>query len=211
MPARVALLALFVFAPATLGQAPAVPPPMDIAGLSGKLVIVGGGTVPDAARERFVALAGGKDRAKIVVVPTAAADIDDATKLDAVVSGWTALTTRPVTLLFARDAKTANDPDFWAPLDSATAVWFSGGDPSRLTAAYKGTLAEKKLHALFARGGTVGGLSVDTAVATGYLPGFAAEANPGVVGIKLEPNSAVACSGRRLEAVGDSTAAVTLL
>jgi cyanophycinase len=184
---------------------------MDIAGLPGKLVIVGGGTTPDAARQRFVTLAGGKEKAKIVVVPTASADADDPAKLDAFAAEWTALTVRPVTLLHARNKTTLNDTTFWAPLDAATAVWFSGGDPSRIIVTVRGTLVEKKLHALFARGGAIGGLSINVAAELGYLPGFAAEAGPGIVGIGVPENNAMACSGRRVEAIGESTATVTLL
>jgi cyanophycinase len=164
MPTRRALFALFVLAPASFGQAPTLPPPMDIAGLPGTLVIVGGGTTPDAAKQRLVNFAGGKEKARIVVIPTASADADDGAKLDAFVSSWTGLVSRPITLLHTRNRDTANDPAFWAPLDSATAVWFSGGDQSRITAAYKGTLVEKKLHALFARGGVIGGTSAGAAI-----------------------------------------------
>lgn len=184
-PNRAALYVALLFTP----FAPAVPPPMDIAGLPGKLVIVGGGATPAAVRERFVELAGGKDKARIVVIPTATADADDAAKLDSFVAGWTRLTSRPVTLLHTRDKAVANDPAFWAALDTATAVWFSGGDQSKITAAYMGTLVEKKLHALFARGGVIGGTSAGAAVLSdvmitggnpkattsigfGFLPGF---------------------------------------
>src|SRR5207244_2058174 len=94
-----------------------------------------------------------------------------------------------VVILHTRDRKQADDAKFCEPLDAATAVWFSGGDQSRITAAYKGTLVEKKLHTLFARGGVIGGTSAGAAVLSdvmitggnpkattaagfGFLPGF---------------------------------------
>ena len=40
----------------------------------GSLIIVGGGSQPAAVRERFVQLAGGQERAHILVIPLAAAD-----------------------------------------------------------------------------------------------------------------------------------------
>ncbi|HEY2787050.1 MAG TPA: cyanophycinase [Fimbriiglobus sp.] len=189
MPPRIAGLLLLAFAPAAFGQAVPALPPLDIAGLPGKLVIVGGGTMPDAVRTRFVALAGGKEKAAIVVIPTASADADDPAKADSFLAAWKKLEPASVVLLHTRDRKTANDTKFCAPLDSATAVWFSGGDQSKLVAAYAGTLVGKKLHALFARGGVIGGTSAGAAVMSdvmitggnpkaaiaagfGFLPGF---------------------------------------
>ena len=68
-------------------------------------------------------------------------------------------------------------------------MWFSGGDQSKLTAAYRGTLVEKELKKLHARGAVIGGTSAGAAVMTdlmiaggkdkaetadgfGFLPGF---------------------------------------
>lgn len=168
--------------------APAEPPPIDPAGAPGPLVIVGGGKIPDEVRKAFVDLAG-KQKAKIVVVPTAGAAADDPKQADSFLDPWRALKPASVELLHARDAKTANDPEFVKALTEATGVWFGGGDQARITAAYRGTLVEKELKKLHARGGVVGGTSAGAAVMSdlmitggkdeattaaglGFLPGF---------------------------------------
>jgi cyanophycinase len=43
-------------------------------------------------------------------------------------------------------------------------VWLSGGDQSRLVAAYRGTQVERALQGVLARGGVIGGTSAGAAV-----------------------------------------------
>lgn len=143
--------------------APGQPPAIDPAGSPGPLVVVGGGKVPDEARKAFVDLAG-KAKAKIVVIPTASASADDPKEADSFLKPWQDLKPASVELLHTRDAKTANNPAFVKPLAEATGVWFGGGDQSRITAAYRGTLVEKELRKLHERGGVVGGTSAGAAV-----------------------------------------------
>src|SRR5262245_16094911 len=163
-------------------------PPIDPAGIPGPLVIVGGGKTTDDIRKAFFDLAG-KEKAKIVVIPTASAAADDPKQDDSFLKQWQDLKPLSVELFHTRDAKKANDPDFVKPLADATGVWFSGGDQSRITAAYRGTLVEKELKKLHGRGGVIGGTSAGAAIMSdlmitggtdtaktadglGYLPGF---------------------------------------
>jgi cyanophycinase len=129
----------------------------------GPLVIVGGGKIPDAVRNRFFELAGGP-KAKIVVIPTASASADDPKESAGFREGWEKLKPESVAILHTRDRKTADDPAFSRVLADATAVWLSGGDQSRLTAAYRGTQVEKALAELRRRGGVIGGTSAGAAV-----------------------------------------------
>lgn len=185
-----ALVALALLAPPAVAPAPR-PAAIPVAELPGPLVIVGGGGMPDGLRERFVELAGGP-KAKIVVVPTASGSADDPKEHDAYLKPWRDLNPASVVLLHTRDRDTANDPAFVKPLLDATAVWFSGGDQSRITAAYGGTRTEKEFHRLHARGGALGGTSAGAAVMSdlmitggttraatapglGFLPGFVAD------------------------------------
>lgn len=185
MTAFVALVLLLD--PPALAPAPRPATPA-VAELPGPLVIVGGGGLPDGLREQFVKLAGG-DKAKIVVVPTASGSADDPKEHDDFLKPWRDLKPASVVLLHTRDRTTADDPAFVRPLLDATAVWFSGGDQSRLTAAYAGTRTGRELHALHARGGVLGGTSAGAAVMSdlmitggrdtattaaglGFLPGF---------------------------------------
>ncbi len=128
MPARVACVLLFLAAASSRGaDAPRPPEPLSPAGLPGPLVIVGGGKMTDDIRKAFFDLAG-KEKAKIVVVPTASTSADDAKELDSFLKQWQDLKPLSVEILHTRDAKKANDADFVKPLAEATGIWFSGGD-----------------------------------------------------------------------------------
>ena len=155
----------------------------------GSLVIVGGGGMPDSLRKTFIDLAGGKEKSRIVVIPTASEDADgNAATLDEFLEPWRKHGVLSPILLHTRSREKANDPDFSKPLDEATGVWFSGGDQSRITAAYSGTKVEDALKRVLERGGVIGGTSAGAAVMSkvmitgggekattggglGYLPG----------------------------------------
>jgi cyanophycinase len=168
------LLALPPTAPRVAAEAkPAPQPRLRPEGIDGALVLCGGGRVPDAARARFVELAGGP-KARLVIVPTAgeAADRDGA---DQLLAPWKALQPASAVVLHTRSRHTADDPKFLAPLRAATGVWF-GGDQSRLAAAYVGTAFEKELQALLKRGGVIGGTSAGAAALSRLM---IASGNPG--------------------------------
>lgn len=143
------------------GGAQATPGPTE--GFPGHLVVCGGGGEPVEVRERFLAEAGGP-AARMVVIPTASAraDADDAARV--FTDPWRARGVAEVTLLHTRDREVADTEAFCAPLREATAVWMSGGQQSRLAAAYGGTRVERELLAVLARGGVVGGTSAGAAV-----------------------------------------------
>jgi cyanophycinase len=159
MPAshRFAFL-LFVLLPSVAFAAPPYPPEE----VRGALVIVGGGKLPDAARDVFFRLAGHKE-AKIIVIPTANADADDAAKRERFLQPWRELGAASVRLLHTRDRKQADGAAFVKPLTEATAVWFAGGDQTQLAKAYHGTRVETELKKLLERGGVIGGTSAGAA------------------------------------------------
>ncbi len=138
-------------------------PPYPPEELRGALVIVGGGKVPDAARDEFIKLAGGKEKARIVVIPTASASSDDVKELLGFGKPWEDAGVKTVILLHATRGL-ADNPVTSKVLENATGVWFGGGDQTRLTAAYRGTLVEKELKKLLDRGGVIGGTSAGAAV-----------------------------------------------
>ena len=129
----------------------------------GALVIVGGGGMPDAVRDRFVALAGGK-AARLVVIPTASAAADEPAEAEGFLQPWRKYEPTSLARLHTRARAEADDPAFARALDGATGVWFSGGDQSRLTAAYLDTATHRALRAVLDRGGVVGGTSAGAAV-----------------------------------------------
>jgi cyanophycinase len=135
--------------------------------IPGSLVIVGGGPTPEVVRDRFLQLAGGK-KARLVVIPTASAKADSPTLLRGF-AYWSALGVSSCVLLHTRHREEANDPKFCRPLDDATGVWISGGDQTKLVAAYRGTVVEHALHGLLARGGVIGGTSAGAAVMSSVM------------------------------------------
>src|SRR5262249_23895326 len=154
--------------------------------IAGSLVIAGGGAIPDAVRAEFVKLAGGKN-ARLVVIPTASATADGNEAGRSLEPGKKT-EVASVVLLDTPKAYAARTADFVKPITEATGVWLGGGDQSKLTAAYRGTLVEKELQKLLARLGVTGGTSAgavvmspimitggnpkaETAPGFGFLPG----------------------------------------
>lgn len=129
----------------------------------GALVLCGGGKLPEAVRSRFVELAGGR-HAVIVVIPTASRDADVPEQRNSFLSPWQRQGVAQVLWLHTRDRQQADTTAFCAPLAAATGVWISGGDQSRLRAAYGGTLTEGAICDVIRRGGVVGGTSAGAAI-----------------------------------------------
>mgnify|MGYP000930116309 CR=1 FL=1 len=130
----------------------------------GRLVICGGGELPAEVRARIIELAGGP-KARFLVIPTASS-LAETDPPESWLQPWKAAGVESPTLFHTRSREQANDPGFTQPLDQATAVWISGGDQSKLTEVYLGTLVEKKLEELLVRGGLIGGTSAGAACMT---------------------------------------------
>jgi cyanophycinase len=156
------MLCLAISLAPSLARADSPAPRIDASGIRGALVICGGGSLPDSIANEFVRLAGG-EKARLVVVPTASsrADEDEGKSLEKL---WSSKGVAKVVALHTRSRERADDPEFVAPLREATAVWFGGGQQSRLSEVYVGTAFEKEIVALLARGGTVGGTSAGAAI-----------------------------------------------
>lgn len=160
----IALFCLLVICPHVAAQS--APPRADVHGIKGSLVIVGGGKIPDAVREEFLRLAGGS-QTRLVVIPTASAAADkDANKS---LEPWKKYPLASLTSFHTRSREKANDPTFIKPLREATAVWFGGGDQSRITDAYLGTAVETELKKLLERDGVIGGTSAGAASMSGIM------------------------------------------
>lgn len=161
----VALLFFVVRLHANEPQTPSGVTWIDPAGVSGSLVIHGGGELTDAVRDKFLSLAGDK-QARIVVIPTASnqADSEDPAVRDKLLAPWKSLEVADLQLLHTRSKDKANDEAFVAPLKAATAVWLGGGDQTKIAEAYLGSAVERELFALLARGGVIGGTSAGAAI-----------------------------------------------
>ncbi len=153
----------------------------------GSLVIVGGGRVGPEIWNRFIELAGGREEARIVVVPTAGGreEYDEAQ----VVGSW--IEDRGVThvrMLHTTDPQVADTDAFVEPLREATGVWFNGGRQWHLTDAYLNTLTCEEFHNVLERGGVIGGSSAGATIQGTYLVRGAPEGNT----IMMSPGHEVA-------------------
>jgi cyanophycinase len=125
----------------------------------GHLLIVGGGPIPDPILDRFVELAGGRGRARIVIFPMASEYADAGVELAEDFRKRGAEAERVV--LTHQEAESA---DAARRLDGITGIWFGGGDQSRLTAVLLDTPVEDAIRARYRDGAVVGGTSAGAAV-----------------------------------------------
>lgn len=128
----------------------------------GSLVIAGGGGLPTEIVDRFLELGGG-EQTRLVVVTTASV-FAGTEEMDSRMAFWREKNLAALHVLHTRSRDEANDPEFYRPLNDATAVWFIGGNQNWLTDAYLATRTEQKLHELLERGGVIGGTSAGAAI-----------------------------------------------
>ena len=126
----------------------------------GKLFIIGGGRRSEGMMEEFVHLAGGPAQARIIVLPMASGAPDTAGMEQ--VAEFSGIGARAEWIQFTREQ--ALDPASSARLDSATGIYFTGGDQVRVTRVVLGTPLYRKLHELHRRGMVIGGTSAGAAI-----------------------------------------------
>ncbi|HXY30996.1 MAG TPA: cyanophycinase [Gemmatimonadaceae bacterium] len=126
----------------------------------GTLFIVGGGSQSPALVDEFISLAGGRGRARIAVVPMASSDAEGSgeEKADELREHGAAAFVLLVT------TEQANRDSVVHLLDSATGIWFSGGDQLRLARVLRGTATLAAMHRRYDAGAVVGGTSAGAAV-----------------------------------------------
>jgi cyanophycinase len=150
-----ALAAALAVAGCVASSAPAPEPPRP----GGSLLIVGGGLIPDPILERFVALAGGRGHARIVIFPMASEYADAGLEL---AEDFRKLGAEAERIVLNREQ--ADTEAAARQLDGVTGIWFGGGDQARLTAAIGHTRVEAAIHELYLQGAVVGGTSAGAAV-----------------------------------------------
>jgi cyanophycinase len=134
----------------------------------GSLIIIGGGGATPEIWKRFTELAGGKDKARIVVITAAGGDsaaFD--TKSVALVKKETGISN--VTLLHTNDLKEANSEKFVAPLRSATGVYIVGGRQWRIADSYLNTVTHQAFQEVLDRGGVISGTSAGASIQGSFL------------------------------------------
>jgi cyanophycinase len=125
----------------------------------GHLLLNGGGGEATGYWPKFFELAGGKDQ-PIVILPTASERaeagqeyVDELLPLGATNVRWLPLRAR----------EDASKPEIVEAIGAAKAIFFTGGDQSRITAAILGTPAEAAVRKVYERGGVLGGSSAGLA------------------------------------------------
>ena len=127
----------------------------------GTLFLVGGGPQPETLVRRFVDLAGGPGRARIVVL--AMASSAGRTSGEEKATQFRGLGADATNLWFDRAGADADT--IVARLRSATGIWFAGGDQSRLADVLRGSRSLDAIREAWRdRGAVVGGTSAGAAV-----------------------------------------------
>lgn len=135
----------------------------------GSLLIIGGNVGSTSSIwNTFTELAGGKDKAHIVVVTTASGDSAafDQKDVDAV-KKQTGIS--DVVLLHTSSLREANSEKFIEPLKRATGVYFVGGRQWRIADSYLNTLTHQAFFDVLNRGGVIAGSSAGASIQGSFL------------------------------------------
>lgn len=140
---------------------------------AGHLIIVGGGLRPDnsAVFERLIQYAGGRQRARFGILPTASLSPADAlqTRLILLRLGLSEDRVDVLDILPSNAAAQVESPAVAAQIRACTGIFLEGGDQTRITRALvradgRPTPALDALHDAWRRGAVVGGTSAGAAV-----------------------------------------------
>jgi cyanophycinase len=135
----------------------------------GKLIIIGGGSIPDSLFSFFANYIGGKDQ-PVVYIPTATTDEEYIQKGEHLIKftsrGFTNLST-----IHTRNKKEADDPKNIALMRNAKGLYFGGGDQQLIANAYAGTKLYDEFIALLNRGGVIMGTSAGATIMGSLMVG----------------------------------------
>ena len=135
----------------------------------GKLIIIGGGSIPDSLFSFFANYIGGKDQ-PIVYIPTATTDEEYIQKGEHLIKftsrGFTNLST-----IHTRNKKEADDPKNLELMRNAKGLFFGGGDQQLIADAYAGTKLYDEFIALLNRGGVIMGTSAGATIMGSLMVG----------------------------------------
>lgn len=126
----------------------------------GHLLIVGGGSQPEALVQQFVDLAGGSGKARIAVVPMASSEAQATGDEKAEELRGLGATVTVLNLVRAQ----AESAQYARQLDSMTGIWFTGGDQTLLVPVLIGTPVLEAIKARYRAGAVVGGTSAGAAI-----------------------------------------------
>ncbi|TDH24539.1 cyanophycinase [Segetibacter sp. 3557_3] len=134
----------------------------------GSLIIIGGGANTPEIWAKFLELAGGKDKADIVVITAATGD-SAAYNKRSVERIKKEFGISKVTMLHTNNLTEANSEQFIAPLKTATGVYFDGGRQWRIADSYLNTLTHQAFFDVLNRGGVIVGSSAGASIQGSFL------------------------------------------
>lgn len=134
----------------------------------GSLLIIGGNVnAAQSVWDKFTELAGGKDKAVVVVIATGTGEgLKDQQDVEAVKK---ATGIQNVTLLHTADLREANSAKFIEPINRATGVYFSGEYPWKIADSYLNTLTHKAFWDVLGRGGVIAGNAAGASIIGSFL------------------------------------------
>ncbi|MBE7170797.1 MAG: cyanophycinase [Williamsia sp.] len=134
----------------------------------GSLIIIGGGGSTPAIWAKFLELAGGKEKANILVVTTASGDSAEFSE-GTMRAVKRATGVENVHILHTGDLTVANSEKFIEPIKKATAIFFDGGRQWRPADSYLNTLTHQAFKDLLDRGGVIAGTSAGASIQGSFL------------------------------------------
>jgi cyanophycinase len=134
----------------------------------GSLIIIGGGGSTPAIWKKFTDLAGGKDKARIIVITTASGDSAEFS-MATVNSVKKGTGVENVTIVHTGDLEVANSDKFVDLINNATGVFFDGGRQWRPADSYLNTRAHQAFFDLLNRGGVIAGSSAGASIQGSFL------------------------------------------
>ena len=136
---------------------------------NGTLLIIGGNVGENQeVWNKFIELAGGKEKAKVVVITTGAGD--SAAYKDTDMQTLKRITgIKSVTMLHTTSLTEANSEKFITPLKEATGVYFMGGRQWHIADSYLNTLTHQAFFDVLKRGGVIAGSSAGASIQGSFL------------------------------------------
>jgi cyanophycinase len=135
----------------------------------GKLIIIGGGAIPDSLFSFFANYCGGKDQS-VVYIPTATTDEAYIKKGEHLIK-FTSQGFNNLSTIHTRNKKEADDPKNIALMRNAKGLYFGGGDQQLIADAYAGTKLYDEMIALLDRGGVIMGTSAGATIMGSLMVG----------------------------------------
>jgi len=136
-----------------------------IAQPKGHLVIIGGGPIPETIIEKFVELAGGKE-SKFLIIPMASSlPLESANSFAKRLRNLGCINID----FILGDKVTIDNESNLSKLKDVKAVFFTGGDQSRLTNTLLGSKLLERIKEIYNTNGVIGGTSAGAAVMSSIM------------------------------------------